>query len=94
MQNYDKAILVAYINVYDVNKTKGVQMVSQFKEYLKRSFYNEKEINDDSLVILTIPVQDQPTKIELLNARYPDYKTIVESSEKIINDYLNENLKK
>lgn len=91
MQNCDKAILVAYINVYDVNKTKGVQMVSQFKEYLKRSFYNEKEINDDSLVILTIPVQDQPTKIELLNARYPQYEELIEQSKEIIKNYFDEN---
>ena len=33
-------------------------------------------------------------EVQLLNARYPDYKSIIESSEKIINDYLNENLKK
>ena len=74
MLNCDKSILVAYIDVYNLNKAKGVQMVSQFKEYLEKSFYNDKEINDDSLVILTIP--SNKTEIQLLNARYPDYKKL------------------
>ena len=74
MLNCDKAILVAYIDVYNVNKAKGVEMVSQFKYYLEKSFYNEKEINDDSLVILTIP--SNKTEIQLLNARYPDYEKL------------------
>ena len=74
MLNCDKAILVAYINVYDVNRAKGVQMVSQYKEYLEGSFYNEKEINDDSLIILVVP--SDRTEIQLLNARYPDYEKL------------------
>lgn len=74
MLNCDKAILVAYIDVYSVNRAKGVEMLAQFKEYLDRSFYNEKEINDDSLVILTIP--SNKTEIQLLNARYPDYEKL------------------
>jgi len=74
MLNCDKAILVAYVDVYNVNRAKGVEMVSQFKYHLDKSFYNEKEINDDSLVILVIP--SNRTEIQLLNARYPDYEKL------------------
>ena len=86
MQNCEKAILVAYINITNVNKDKGMSMLNSFREYLIRSFKNEKEINDDSLITLVMP--SDRTEIQLLNARYPDYKKIVELSEQKIKEYL------
>ena len=92
MLNCEKSILVIYVNVENIGREKGMAMLINIKEYIKKEFYNEKEINDDSLVIIVLP--SDKMEVQLLNARYPDYKTIIESSEKIINEYLNENLKK
>ena len=92
MLNCEKSILVIYVNVENIGREKGMAMLINIKEYIKKEFYNEKEINDDSLVIIVLP--SDKMDVQLLNARYPDYKTIIESSEKIINEYLNENLKK
>lgn len=86
MQNCEKSILVAYININNINRSKGIEMIHQMKCYLEDAFINRKEIDDDSVIILVIP--SDKTEIQLLNAKYPDYKTIVETSEKIIKDYL------
>jgi hypothetical protein len=92
MLNCEKSILVVYVNVENLGREKGIMLLTHIRDNIKSQFINEKEINDDSLVIIVIP--SNKTEVQLLNARYPDYKTIVESSEKIINDYLNENLQK
>ena len=92
MLNCEKSILVVYVNTKDMSKDKGMIALAQIRNHIESKFINEKEINDDSLVIIVLP--SDKMDVQLLNARYPDYKTIIESSEKIINDYLNENLKK
>ena len=92
MLNCEKSILVVYVNVENIGREKAMVMLNQIKQHIEMQFKNEKEINDDSLVIIVLP--SDKMDVQLLNARYPDYKTIIESSEKIINDYLNENLKK
>ena len=92
MLNCEKSILVVYVNVENLGREKGIMLLTRIKDHIESQFINEKEINDDSLVIIVLP--SNKMDVQLLNARYPDYKTIIESSEKIINDYLNENLKK
>ena len=92
MLNCEKSILVVYVNVENIGREKGIFLLTRIKDRIEYQFINEKEINDDSLVIIVLP--SNKMEVQLLNARYPDYKTIIESSEKIINDYLNENLKK
>ena len=92
MLNCEKSILVVYVNVEKIGREKGILLLSNIRDRIESQFINEKEINDDSLVIIVLP--SNKMEVQLLNARYPDYKTIIESSEKIINDYLNENLKK
>ena len=89
MQNCEKAILVAYINITNVNRERGMLMLNNYGEYLKKEFSNEKDINDDSLITLVMP--SDRTEIQLLNARYPDYKKIVELSEQKIKEYFNAN---
>lgn len=88
MQNCEKAILVAYIDVTIYPKAKGLELVNQIKYYLDKSFYNEKEINDDSLVILVIPTNK--TEIQLLNARYPDYKELENYAQHKMIEFLEE----
>ena len=92
MLNCEKSILVVYVNVENLCREKGILLLTRIRDRIESQFINEKEINDDSLVIIVLP--SNKMEVQLLNARYPDYKTIVESSEKIINDYLNENLQK
>jgi hypothetical protein len=92
MLNCEKSILVVYVNVENLGREKGIMLLTHIRDNIKSQFINEKEINDDSLVIIVMP--SNKMEVQLLNARYPDYKSIIESSEKIINDYLNENLKK
>lgn len=92
MLNCEKSILVVYVNVENLGREKGIVLLTRIRDRIESQFINEKEINDDSLVIIVLP--SNKMEVQLLNARYPDYKTIVESSEKIINDYLNENLQK
>jgi hypothetical protein len=87
MLNCDKAILVAYIDIFNISKEKGIQKFYQLKNYIEGKFYNEKEINDDSLIILVLP--SNKTEIQLLNAKYPEYEKILEESKKIYEELKN-----
>lgn len=87
MLNQDKAILVAYLNTTNMNREKGMQFLNQFKLYLEGKFINMKEINDDSLIILTVPADR--TEIVLLNSKYPNYEQIKKDAEKLLENYIN-----
>ena len=76
MLNCEKSILVVYVNTKDMSKDKGMIALAQIRNHIESQFINEKEINDDSLVIIVLPSDKMDVR------------------EKIINDYLNENLKK
>ena len=86
MLNQDKSILVAYLDITKMNRERGVIFVHQFKNYIENQFYNTKEINDDSIVILVIPADR--TKIVLLNAKYPDYEQINKEAKEWLDEYL------
>ena len=86
MLNRDKSILIAYLDVTKMNKEKGIIFVHQFKNYIETQFYNTKEINDDSLVILVIPADR--TEIVLLNAKYPNYEQIKKDAKELLDEYL------
>jgi len=87
MLNCDKSILVCYLNVYCCDEATGVRMVNEVKKILDDCFFtNTKENNDDSLVILVIPTDY--TEIKLLNARYPDYKTIEDYAKTKLEEFL------
>lgn len=86
MLNQDKSILVAYLDVTKMNRERGVIFVNQFKNYIESQFYNDKEINDDSIVILVIPADR--TEIVLLNAKYPDYEQINKEAKEWLDEYL------
>ena len=88
MQNCEKAILVAYIDISNMSREKGIIKFNQLKNYIEDKFYNEKEINDDSLIILVLP--SDKTEIQLLNARYPDYKKLEEFAQHKIIEFLEE----
>ena len=86
MLNQDKSILVAYLDITKMNREKGIIFVNQFKNYIENQFYNTKEINDDSIIILVIPADR--TEIVLLNAKYPDYEQINKEAKEWLDEYL------
>jgi len=86
MLNQDKSILVAYLDITKMNKERGTIFINQFKNYIKNQFYNTKEINDDSIIILVIPADR--TEIVLLNAKYPDYEQINKEAKEWLDEYL------
>lgn len=86
MLNQDKSILVAYLDITKMNRERGVIFVNQFKNYIENQFYNTKEINDDSIIILVIPADR--TEIVLLNAKYPDYEQINKETKEWLDEYL------
>ena len=88
MQNCEKAILVAYIDISNMSKEKGMIKFNQFKIYIEDKFRNVKEINDDSLIMLILP--SDKTEIQLLNARYPDYKKLEEFAQHKMIEFLEE----
>lgn len=66
---FEKSILVAYINVDGYSSKLVLDTVQSAQGYLNKQFYD-----DNDLTIIVIPVRNQPTKIELLNAKYPDWE--------------------
>ena len=88
MKNCEKAILVAYIDISNMSKEKGAIKFNQLKIYIEDKFRNEKEITDDSLIMLILP--SDKTEIQLFNARYPDYKKLEEFAQHKIIEFLEE----
>lgn len=79
MLNCEKAYLICYIEIGDMPNVKAMQMLNQFKEVLDKKLTNK----DDSLEYLIVPVRNQGTKIELLNARYPKIEYVQKEIEDI-----------
>jgi len=66
---FEKSILVVYINVDGYSSKLVLDTVQSIQGYLNEQFYDDKY-----LTIIVVPVRNQPTKIELLNAKYPDWE--------------------
>lgn len=66
---FEKSILVVYINVDGYSSKLVLDTVQSIQGYLNKQFYD-----DNCLTIIVVPVRNQPTKIELLNAKYPDWE--------------------
>jgi hypothetical protein len=71
---FEKSILIVYFNISGIeNDTRSKQTTASLMNYLNRLFSDEKDLK-----ILVIPVRDQQTKVELLNASYPKWEEILE----------------
>ena len=71
---FEKSILIVYFNVSGIeDDMRARQTVASLKTYITSLFYDEKD-----LMIIVIPVKDQQTKVELLNASYPKWEEILE----------------
>lgn len=66
---FEKSILVVYLNVDGLSNKDVVNSVQSTIHYLEIQFKDEPDLK-----CIVAPVRNQPTKIELLNAKYPDWE--------------------
>lgn len=66
---FEKSILVVYLNVDGLSNKDVVASVQSTIHYLETQFRNDTDVK-----CIVAPVRNQPTKIELLNAKYPDWE--------------------
>lgn len=69
---FEKSILVYYMNYDGLSRKETFDMIHSIQNYIENQF--KKDIDNNTLDIIIVPVQNQPTKIELLNAKYPDWE--------------------
>ena len=68
---FEKSI---YFNISGINDdARAKQTTASLMNYINRLFYNEQD-----LLTIVVPVRDQQTKVELLNASYPKWEEILE----------------
>lgn len=66
---FEKSILVVYLNI------DGLSLKDAFNSTQSTIHYLETQFKDDqNIKCIVAPVRNQPTKIELLNAKYPDWE--------------------
>ena len=71
---FEKSILIVYFNISGINDdARAKQTTASLMNYINRLFYNEQD-----LLTIVVPVRDQQTKVELLNASYPKWEEILE----------------
>lgn len=66
---FEKSILVVYLNIDNISLKDAVASTQSTIHYLEKEFANDPDIK-----CIVAPVRNQPTKIELLNAKYPDWE--------------------
>lgn len=66
---FEKSILVVYLNIDDLPLNEVINSTQSTIHYLDEQFKDEPDLK-----CLVAPVRNQPTKIELLNAKYPDWE--------------------
>ena len=76
---FEKSILVVYLNIDNLSLKDAVASTQSTIHYL------EKEFNDDpNIKYIVAPVRNQPTKIELLNSKYPNWQEFQERLPELI----------
>ena len=66
---FEKSILVVYLNIDNLSLKDVVASTQSTIHYLENEFKYDTDIK-----CIVAPVRNQPTKIELLNAKYPDWE--------------------
>ena len=66
---FEKSILVVYLNIDDLPLNEAINSTQSTIHYLDEQFKDEPDLK-----CLVAPVRNQPTKIELLNAKYPNWE--------------------
>lgn len=84
--NNEKTILVAKCGCSDMNRSKAMESMAQFRSYLEQLF-NPKEA-DDTLVIIVIPAKEW--NIEIYNPKAVDLtEEQIEELELLLEEYKN-----
>ncbi len=78
---YEKSILVYYMNYDRMTGKEAFDTLHSIQGYLEKQF--KKDI-DNTLEIIIVPVKNQPTKIELLNSKYPNWQEFQERLPELI----------
>ena len=86
---FEKSILVYYMNYDRMTGKETYDTLHSIQSYLEKLF--KKDI-DNTLEIIIVPVQNQPTKVELLNSKYPNWEEFQERLPELIQQM--ENFKK
>ena len=79
---YEKSILVYYMNYDRMNGKETYERLHSTLGYLEKQF--KKDIDNNTLEIIIVPVQNQPTKVELLNSKYPNWQEFQERLPELI----------
>ena len=78
---YEKSILVYYMNYDRMTGKETYETLHSIQHYLEKQF--KKDI-DNTLEIIIVPVQNQPTKVELLNSKYPNWEEFQERLPELV----------
>ena len=73
--------MVYYMNYDGLSMSETNKAFQASKNYFNKLFL--KEITNDELIVLVIPVQKQPSKVELLNAKYPNWEEFQHKIEEL-----------
>ena len=74
---FEKSILVCYLNIDGYDNNHASNLLLTVTDHLHELFHDENDLK-----ILVIPVKDQQTKVELLNASYPKWEEVLEQIKK------------
>ena len=66
---FEKSILVVYLNIDGLKLKDAIDSTQSTIRYLENEFGC-----DPNIKCIVAPVRNQPTKIELLNAKYPNWE--------------------
>ena len=83
---FEKSILVVYLNIDGLSLRDAIDSTQSTIRYLEKEFECDPDVK-----CIVAPVRNQPTKIELLNAKYPNWdefqkkiKEIESESKKVV----------
>lgn len=76
---FEKSILVVYLNVDNLSIKDVVASTQSTIHYLENEFKYDTDIK-----CIVAPVRNQPTKIELLNSKYPNWQEFQERLPELI----------
>lgn len=79
---YEKSILVYYMNYDRMTGKETYDTLHSIQGYLEKLF--KKDIDNNTLEVIIVPVQNQPTKVELLNSKYPNWEEFQERLPELI----------
>jgi hypothetical protein len=70
---FEKSILVVYLNIDNLSLKDAFNSTQSTIHYLEKEFKDDPDIK-----CIVAPVRNQPTKVELLNSKYPNWQEFQE----------------